>query len=61
VLEGIFTADEIDFTQSVFWYWEENSPLARPFENTDPIKDGYDPNLAMLTSVRTKLAALRPS
>lgn len=60
-LNGIFTSEEIDFMESVFWFWEENSPLARPFENTDPEKDGYDPNLDMLTTIRAKLAALKPS
>jgi hypothetical protein len=58
---GIFTVQEIEFMESVFWYWEENSPLARPFENTDPEADGYDPNLQMLTTVRAKLAALKPT
>lgn len=58
---GVFTADEIQFLESVLLYWETTSPLARPFENTDPVKDGYDPMLQALTAIRAKLAALRPT
>ena len=56
-----FTAEELQFMESVFWFWEETNPAARPFENTDPNADGYDPALAMLTNVRAKLAALKPA
>ena len=56
-----FTAAELQFMESVFFYWEENSPLAKPFENSDPNADGYDPALALLIDVRAKLAALRPA
>lgn len=56
-----FTAEELQFMESVFWYWEENCPLAKPFENSDPNDDGYDPALALLTDVRAKLAALKPA
>ena len=58
---GIFTVQEIEFMESVFWYWEENCPLAKPFENSDPNADGYDPALNLLTDVRAKLAALKPA
>lgn len=60
-VSNVFTEAELNFMQSVLWYWEENSPEARPFESTDPQADGYDPNLQMLTSVRAKLAALVPT
>jgi hypothetical protein len=58
---GVFTAEEVEFMESVLLFWEQSSPLSRSYENTDPVADGYDPNLAMLTTVRAKLAALRPT
>lgn len=58
---GVFTAEEVEFMESILLFWEQTSPLSRPYENTDPVADGYDPQLAMLTTVRAKLAALRPT
>lgn len=52
------TIDEVEFMQSIFWYWEEYSPYSRSQDTTGRIPDL---NLEMLTSIRAKLASMKPA
>lgn len=53
-----FTMDEVDYMESVLWYWEEYSPYSRDQDTTGRIPDI---RLEMLTSIRSKLAGMKPA
>jgi hypothetical protein len=50
VVADVFNADQLEWLQSVLWYYELYSPTARRDEE----------QIALLTSVRQVLASLKP-